>query len=152
MRTHRSRPRRALRGMSLVEVMVAMVIGMIGCIIVFQVFSVSESRKRTISAGSDMDVSGRLGLMALIRDIQLAGYGYGPAAAITGSSARKLRREQVNLLAVGCIFVSVFVSVASLRLCYRDKTELSEKVDTIALVVLSVLYVVANVLVVKLQT
>lgn len=87
MRTHRSRPRRALRGMSLVEVMVAMVIGMIGCIIVFQVFSVSESRKRTISAGSDMDVSGRLGLMALIRDIQLAGYGYGPAAAITGSSA-----------------------------------------------------------------
>ncbi len=87
MRTLRFRPMRALRGMSLVEVMVAMVIGMIGCIVVFQVFSVAESRKRTIAAGSDMDVSGRLGLMALVRDLQLAGYGYGPAAAISGSTA-----------------------------------------------------------------
>ena len=80
-------PRRAQRGMSLVEVMVAMVIGMIGCIVVFQVFSVAESRKRTISAGSDMDVSGRLGLMALVRDIQLAGYGYGQAAAANATSS-----------------------------------------------------------------
>lgn len=74
-------------GMSLVEVMVAMVIGMIGCIIVFQVFSVAESRKRTIAAGSDMDVSGRLGLMALVRDLQLAGYGYGSAAALAGAAS-----------------------------------------------------------------
>lgn len=60
--------------------------------------------------------------------------------------------EQVNLLAVGCIFLSVFVSVASLRLCYRDRVELSEKLDKFALVVLATTYVVANLLVVKLQS
>jgi len=75
---------RRQRGMSLIEIMVAMVIGMIGMVIVFQVFSVAESRKRTISSGSDMDVSGRLGLMALIRDVQLGGYGFGPASASGG--------------------------------------------------------------------
>lgn len=73
--------RRRQRGMSLVEVMVAMVIGLIGCIVIFQVFSIAESRKRTIASGSDMDVSGRLGLMALTRDVQLGGYGYGQAGA-----------------------------------------------------------------------
>lgn len=59
--------------------------------------------------------------------------------------------EQVNLLAVGCIFISVFVSVASLRLCYRDRVDLSEKLDRWALAILGTAYVVINLLVVKLQ-
>ena len=69
------------RGMSLIEVMVAMAIGLIGCVIVFQMFSISEARKRTIGAGSDMDIAGRLGMMTLERDLQLGGYGFGAAAS-----------------------------------------------------------------------
>jgi hypothetical protein len=55
--------------------------------------------------------------------------------------------EQVNLLAVGCIFASVFISVASLRLCYRDKVEASETLDRYALIGLAIFYVVANLVV-----
>ncbi len=58
--------------------------------------------------------------------------------------------EMVNLLAVGCIFITVFVSVASLRLCYRNQVERSEKLDRFALVFLGLTYVVANVAVVQL--
>lgn len=79
-------PRRQ-RGMSLVEIMVAVLIGLIGMVVIFQMFALSESRKRTISAGSDMDVSGRLGLIALQRDVQLAGYGYGQAASPTATGS-----------------------------------------------------------------
>lgn len=73
--------------MSLVEIMVAAVIGLIGCVVIFQMFALSEARKRTISSGSDMDVSGRLGLIALQRDLQLAGYGFGQAASATATGS-----------------------------------------------------------------
>ena len=69
------------RGMSIIEIMVAVAIGLIGCVVIFQMFTISEARKRTIASGSDMDISGRLGLMTLERDLQLAGYGYGAAAS-----------------------------------------------------------------------
>ena len=73
------------RGMTLIELLVAVAIGLIGCVIIFQMFEISQSRMRTIASGSDMDVSGRLGLMTLERDIQLAGYGFGIAAS-TGAT------------------------------------------------------------------
>jgi len=75
------------RGMSLIELMVAVVIGLIGCVVIFQMYSVAEARKRSISSGSDMDIAGRLALMTLERDLQLAGYGYAVAAAPTATLA-----------------------------------------------------------------
>jgi type IV pilus assembly protein PilW len=75
------------RGMSLVEVMVAVVIGLIGMIVIFQMYSVAEGRKRAVASGSDMDIAGRLGLMTLERDVQQAGYGYGVAASATATLA-----------------------------------------------------------------
>ena len=69
------------RGMSLIEIMVGVVIGLIGCVVIFQMYMVAEGRKRTVSSGSDMEISGRLGLMSLERDLQAAGYGYGVAAS-----------------------------------------------------------------------
>lgn len=76
---------RTERGMSLIELMVAVVIGLIGCVVIFQVYSVAEAQKRSVSSGSDMDVAGRLALMTLERDLNLAGYGYGMAAAENAS-------------------------------------------------------------------
>jgi type IV pilus assembly protein PilW len=69
------------RGMSLIEIMVGVLVGLIGCVVIFQVYSVAEARKRSVASGSDMDISGRLGVMTVERDIQLAGYGLGGAAA-----------------------------------------------------------------------
>lgn len=57
--------------------------------------------------------------------------------------------EQVNLLAVVAIFASLFVSVASLRLTYAGREEASEKLDRYALLVFAVVYLAANVFVLR---
>jgi type IV pilus assembly protein PilW len=67
--------------MSLVEILVGLVIGLIGILVIFQVLSVSESRKRTSVQGSDAQSAGAIGLYTLQRDVQLAGYGFGGADA-----------------------------------------------------------------------
>ena len=53
--------------------------------------------------------------------------------------------EQINFLAIGTIFLSVFMSIASLRLCYAGKDEASERQDRIALWVIGLGYVAANI-------
>jgi type IV pilus assembly protein PilW len=63
------------RGFSLIEIMVGVMVGLIGCVVIFQMYAAAETRKRSVASGSDMDISGRLGLMTLERDLQLAGYG-----------------------------------------------------------------------------
>jgi type IV pilus assembly protein PilW len=73
------------RGMSMIEIMVGVLIGLIGCVVIFQMYSVAEARKRSVSSGSDMDIAGRLGMMTLERDLQQAGYGFGMAASATAT-------------------------------------------------------------------
>jgi type IV pilus assembly protein PilW len=68
-------PRRANYGFTLVEIMVGMVIGVLGLIIMMQVFSLSESQKRTTTGGGDAQSSGAIALFGLQRDIRQAGYG-----------------------------------------------------------------------------
>ena len=55
--------------------------------------------------------------------------------------------EQINLIAVGIIFISVFVSIYSLRLRYKDKEAASLALDTWAMWALGVIYLVLNFLV-----
>lgn len=64
-----------MRGFSLVELLVAMVIALIGTVIIFQVFEVSEGIKRTSTSGGDAQQFGALALFNLERDLRMAGYG-----------------------------------------------------------------------------
>ena len=64
------------RGFSLVEVMVGLVIGMLGILVIMQVFAVSEGRKRTTTSGSDAQINGLSALLAIERDVRQAGFGY----------------------------------------------------------------------------
>jgi type IV pilus assembly protein PilW len=66
----------AARGFSLIELMVAMVIGLIGMIIIFQVFEVSEGIRRTTTAGGDAQQNGTLALYLMERDLRNAGMGF----------------------------------------------------------------------------
>lgn len=77
-------PRPAQAGLSLVEIMVGVLIGMIGIIVIFQMLATSEERKRTVSAGSDVQISGVIGLTTLERDVREAGYGFASAGYDTG--------------------------------------------------------------------
>ena len=64
-----------LSGFGLVELMVAMVIGMLGIIVMMQVFSMFEGQKRTTTSGDDAITTGAIALHSLQRDIQQAGWG-----------------------------------------------------------------------------
>jgi len=77
-------PRPAQAGLSLVEIMVGVLIGMIGIIVIFQMLATSESRKRSVTAGSDVQVTGVIGLTTIERDVREAGYGFSSAGYDTG--------------------------------------------------------------------
>jgi type IV pilus assembly protein PilW len=68
---------RAVRsaGFTLIEVMIAMLIGVIGIVVMMQTFSVSEGFKRTATSGTDAQINGAVALYMLEREIRLAGYG-----------------------------------------------------------------------------
>lgn len=63
------------RGFSLVEILVAMVIALIGMLVIFQSFDTFEAQKRTTTNTIDAQESGLLALSNIEREIRLAGYG-----------------------------------------------------------------------------
>jgi len=71
-----SRHRVSERGFSMVELLVAMLIGLIGMIIIFQVFEVSESIKRSTTSGGDAQQNGVIALYTMERDFKNAGMGF----------------------------------------------------------------------------
>jgi type IV pilus assembly protein PilW len=70
------RTRRYSAGMSMVELMVAMAIALIGTIIIFQVFEVSEGIRRTTTSGGDAQQNGVIGLYVIENDLRNAGMGF----------------------------------------------------------------------------
>ena len=64
----------------MVELMVAMLIGLIGTIIIFQVFEVSEGIKRTTTSGGDAQQNGAISLYVIEHDLRNAGMGFNETA------------------------------------------------------------------------
>ena len=64
------------RGFSIVELLVAMLIGLIGMVIIFQVFQTSEAIKRTTTSGGDSQQNGVIALYSMERDLKNAGMGF----------------------------------------------------------------------------
>lgn len=62
-------------GFTLVEIMIGMVIGMLGIIVIMQVFAIFEGQKRTTTGGADAQTAGAIALYGLQREIQQGGYG-----------------------------------------------------------------------------
>lgn len=67
--------RQKLKGFSLVELMVAMTIGLFGVLIMTQVFSMAERNKRAATGGNDAMNEGIVSLYSLQRDIRTSGFG-----------------------------------------------------------------------------
>lgn len=74
--------RTSARGVTLIELMVGMVIGLLAVLVIAQVALLFEGQKRSTTGGSDAQVNGALSLQMLQRDLQMAGYGIS-----TGSGA-----------------------------------------------------------------
>lgn len=76
--------RRAQSGLSLIELMVGMLIGLLATLAVTHVLVSSEGQKRSATSGSDAQVNGALALAHLQRTIRSAGYGFAAAPGIVG--------------------------------------------------------------------
>src|SRR5882762_8879298 len=70
------------RGFSMVELLVAMLIGLIGMIIIFQVFEVSENIKRSTTSGGDAQQNGVIALYTMERDFKNAGMGFNDTTSV----------------------------------------------------------------------
>lgn len=71
-------PVRSQRGMTLVELMVALLLGLVTTYFIAQVFAVAEGQKRTATFGTDAQINGAVALHTLRRHVQSAGYGVTP--------------------------------------------------------------------------
>lgn len=75
-------------GFSLVELLVAMLVGLITVIVIGQVMAVSEGRKRATTTAGDTTVGSALALYALERELRSAGYGLTTVLASLGCEIR----------------------------------------------------------------
>ncbi|MDO8596027.1 MAG: PilW family protein [Sulfuricaulis sp.] len=66
---------RSGRGFSLVEIMIAVVVGMLGILIIMQVFLVAEGQKRTTTGGADAQENALMTMFTLEREFRIAGLG-----------------------------------------------------------------------------
>ena len=67
--------RHFMRGMSLPEILAAVLIGLIGMVVIMQVYATSEERKRTTTGTSDAQINGNIALFTLESSIRSAGFG-----------------------------------------------------------------------------
>jgi type IV pilus assembly protein PilW len=72
------------RGVTLVEMLIGMLVGMLAVLVISQVLLTSEGQKRTTTGGADAQVNGALALYTLQRDVELAGYGIASSPTIIG--------------------------------------------------------------------
>ena len=75
-----SSPRRRALGLSLIEILVGVAIGLIGIVAIFQAVAVWTKHTTTTSAGGDAQVAGTLALFNIERDLKQAGHGFARAA------------------------------------------------------------------------
>ncbi len=67
--------------MTLIEVLVGIVIGLIGMLVIFQTVSVWNARTRVSTSSGDAQIAGSLAMFNLERDLRLAGMGFGTAGS-----------------------------------------------------------------------
>ena len=62
-------------GLSLVELMVGLVIGLVTTLVIMQIFSTFEGQKRSTMGSADAQTNGSVALFSIQRDLQMAGFG-----------------------------------------------------------------------------
>lgn len=92
-----------IRGFSLIEVMVGMVIGMIGIIVMMQLFSLTEGQKRATTGAGDAQSAGAIALYGLQRDIRQSGYGI---SAMNLLGCDVLLRTGITLTAIAPVTIN----------------------------------------------
>lgn len=69
------RPPVTSRGMTLIEVMIAIAISLLVTLAVYQTFAASEGYRRSATAGGDATFNGSMAMYSMQRDLRMAGFG-----------------------------------------------------------------------------
>lgn len=69
-------------GLSLVELMVGMMVGLIGIVIISHLYLTNEQYKRSTTGAGAAQVNGAIALYSIERDLRMAGYGINNTAAL----------------------------------------------------------------------
>lgn len=85
-------------GFSLIEIMIGMVIGLLGILVVMQVFSMNQARNSTTTSGSDAQNNAAIALFGIQRDLQQSGYGIS-ATKLVGCNVELRAGVTLNVIA-----------------------------------------------------
>lgn len=77
-----STPRRRMSGMSLMEILIAMAIGLIGIVVITQTYLVNENYKRSTTSAGGAQTNGALSLFTIERDARMGGWGISWSSAL----------------------------------------------------------------------
>ncbi len=92
-------------GLSLVEVMVGLAIGLLVALIIMQVMSVFEGQKRSTTGTADAQTNGAIALYNIARELQFAGYPLMPSG-VAGTPDSPLECTTVTYGATGITSIS----------------------------------------------
>lgn len=79
-----ARPGRAQSGFTIIELMIGLLVGMFVTLGVTYVVMNMEGQKRTVTSGSDAQLTGAMALATLARTVQPAGYGFNQVPGVMG--------------------------------------------------------------------
>lgn len=114
---------RAPRGVSLVELLVGVAIGLIGIVAIFQAVTVWTKHTQTTSSGGDAQVAGTLALFSIERDIKQAGHGFSRAASgVMGCNVQTTLPGVVNLRPVEIVASGPAGSPDIINVFYGDSS------------------------------
>lgn len=85
----------AQRGVSLIELMVGVVIGLLATLVIAQVAGLYETQRRNTASSGDTQISGALALYTLQRDIEMGGYGL-TSGGVTGCLQIRGKRNSTD--------------------------------------------------------
>ncbi len=123
---------RASRGVSLVELLVGVAIGLIGIVAIFQAVTVWTKHTQTTSSGGDAQVAGTLALFSIERDVKQAGHGFGRAASgVMGCNVQTTLPDVVNLRPVEIVASGPVGSPDIVNVFYGDSSFFVEEGDFI---------------------
>lgn len=81
-------PRARVAGMSLMEILVAMAIGLIGIVVITQTYLVNENYKRSTTSAGGAQTNGALALFTIERDARMGGWGFAWSSVLGCSGLR----------------------------------------------------------------
>jgi len=99
------------RGMTLIELMVALVIAMILSLAVFGIMATFEGRRRTLGSGADLDQTGNVAMFEIDRWVRSAGTGYSRSYLYSYGCALYAAKSGSQVLPVASSLPAPFASV-----------------------------------------